>query len=89
MDNPADNRRKGKLNTRTFAVRDEKGNIFVTVPVLLYKRGDDGYDEMNAYFLRKGDTPDTSVAAASLSSDWCDILPLNSSTNDASLDDDD
>jgi len=91
MDNPADSRRKGKLNAKTFAVRDERGNIFVTVPVLVYKNSNDaGYKEMAGYFPdTKSGTTGTTFEAVSLSSDWCDILPLNSSTNDGMRGDDD
>lgn len=85
--------RKGKLNTRTFAVRDDKGNIFVTVPVLLYKKNDPGYTEMETYFptVPPGapGMPAPTVAAVALTTDWCDVLPLNSSTNDGVREDDD
>jgi hypothetical protein len=90
MDDPVQSARKTKLNTRTFAVRDERGNIFVTVPVLLYKKGDEGYDEMAAYFPKiETGAVGTTVGAVALTSDWCNILPLNSSTNDGNRADDD
>ena len=84
MQKSEDSGRKGRLNTKTFAVKDGKGNIYVTIPVLLYKKGDQGYDEVNRYFT--GMTTDNAVT---LSADWCDIQPLNSSTNDGATDDDD
>ena len=90
MKKPVQKARKTKLNTRSFAVRDEKGNIFVTVPVLVYKKNDEGYAEMDAYFSPKSSPGQTgTVAAVALTSDWCDIMPLNSSTSDGSRDDDD
>lgn len=84
MKKPVRSGRKGKLNARTFAVRDNNGNIYVTVPVLLYKQGNPGYDEMAAYFTQM-----TTASAVALTSDWCEIQPLNSSTNSVEGDDDD
>lgn len=74
---------KGRLNTKTFAVKDGSGNIYVTVPVLLYKPRDSGYAEIAKYFNEM--TSDTAVALG----DWCVIDPLNSSTNNLDGDDDD
>ena len=74
---------KGKLNTRTFAVKDSSGNIWVTVPVLLYKPRDSGYQEMALHFNEM-----TSDSAVQLPNEWCDIQPLNSSTNSISDTDD-
>ena len=82
MKKPVRRGRKGKLNARTFAVRDDQGNIFVTVPVLVYKKRDPGYDEMAAYF-----TSATTDSAVPLNAEWCDIQPLNSSTNSTTEDD--
>lgn len=84
MKKPVRRGRKGKLNARTFAVRDNNGNIYVTVPVLLYRKRDPGYDEMAALF-----TGMTTGSAVALTSDWCEIEPLNSSTNNVDGDDDD
>ena len=83
MKKSASGGRKGRLNTKTFAVRDDKGNIYVTVPVLLYKKRDPGYEEIAKYFTEM--TTDSAVAL----SDWCVIDPLNSSTNELTGDDDD
>jgi len=75
--------RGGKLNTKTFAIRDSSGTIYVCVPVLLYKESDAGYHEMAAYFNRM-DTGDS----VTLNSGWCSLLPQNSSTNDITGTDD-
>ncbi len=90
MKKPVQRARKGKLNTRSFAVRDEKENIFVTVPVLVYKKNDEGYKEMAAYFPKPPkNMTEPPVTAVALTGDWCDIMPLNSSTGDGTRDDDD
>lgn len=79
-----DRGRKGKFNTKTFAIKDQKGRIWVAVPVLLYRDGDAGYAEMSKYF-----TTMMSDDAVTLNSEWCEILPMNSSTNEGRDDDDD
>ena len=84
MENSGSDGYKGKLNTRTFAIRDSSGNIWVTVPVLLSKERDPGYPAMAKHFNEM-----TSDAAVQLPNEWCDIEPLNSSTNTLTGDDDD
>ena len=73
-----------KLNTRTFAIKIGQNEIFVCVPVLYYKRGDPGFPKMQSYFTG-GIVTGSAVA---LDDGWCEILPMNSSTN-PTLDDDD
>ena len=76
--------RKSRLNTKTFAIKDGKGNIYVTVPVLIYKPRDPGYGEIASYFNEM-----TTESAVLLSTDWCLLDPLNSSTNIGGDGDDD
>jgi hypothetical protein len=74
---PEQHSHKNRLNQKTFAVRDTKGNIYVCVPVILYKRSDPGYDEMTKYFGGELTTGEAVVL-----NEWCTLLPQNSSTND-------
>lgn len=85
--------RKNKFNTKTFAIKDNQGNIYVVVPVLIYRDGDLGYPEMEAKFrTQAGTDSSTEIAASSfdetsgyevtsLDSEWCLIEPQNSSAN--------
>ena len=76
--------KRSRLNAKTFVIK--QGNkIFVTVPVILYKRGDSGYDYMAQKYFPAGMVSDTQ--AVPLMGEWCMMDPHNS--NDSSIGDDD
>ncbi len=81
--------RKGKLNAKTFLIRDGK-HLYVTLPVLVYKPGNGeegkGYAQMMDYFDRQ---VVEKLEAINLATDWCTLQPMNSSPSGVDGDDDD
>ena len=80
--NPEQEARTSRLNTRTFAIRDDR-RIYVVVPVLVYEPGEgamgEGFAQMTELFTPSAVQP---FQALEIKGAWCALDPHNSMARD-------